>query len=53
MASSLNSRIGEVLTFEEHVKVIDITAKGKCTRAIALPLGVGEMQIQGILARKC
>ena len=40
------------LTFAERVKVIDLAAKGKSSRAIALSLGVGKMQIQGILAKK-
>ena len=32
--------------------MIDLAAKGKCARAIALSLGVGKKQIQGILDKK-
>ena len=38
--------------FGEHVKVFDLAAKGKTACAIALSVGVGKMQIQGILAKK-
>ena len=40
------------MTLTELVKVIDPTAKGKFARAIALSLGIGEMQIHGKFAKK-
>ena len=36
----------------ERVKIINLAAKAKSARAIALSLGVGKTEIQGILAKK-
>ena len=52
LALILNARKWKALTLAERVKVIDPAAKGKSACAIALSLGVGETQIQGILAKK-
>ena len=52
MASTSNSRIRKVLTLAERVKVIELMVKGKSARVIALFLGFGKMQIQGILGRQ-
>ena len=41
-----------MLSVADHVKVIDLAVKGKFARAIALSLGFGKMQIQGILATR-
>ena len=40
------------MTLAECVKVIDLAAKRKFARAIALSLGIGQTQLQGILAKK-
>ena len=52
MTTSSNARKRKVFTLAERVKVIDLVVKGKSARAIALSLGVGKTQIQGILAKK-
>ena len=41
-----------MLTLVECVKVIDLAMKGKFASAIVLSLGIGKMQIRGILAKK-
>ena len=52
MARSSNSRKRKVLTLAEHVKVIDLAAKGKSARAIGTPVGVGKTKIEGILGKE-
>ena len=44
----------KALTLAEYVKVIDLVVKGKiaCNIALYLSLGIGKVQIKGILAKK-
>ena len=42
----------KLLILLEHVKVIDLAVKGKSACTIALSLGIGNMQTQGIVAKK-
>ena len=52
MASTTNSRRRKVLTLVERVKAIDLMGNGEPAYATVLFLGIGKIQILGILAKK-